>query len=98
LFERIHRFLLHSFNYSAQRWALAAVGGSVDSPSKRKKLEARQKPKKRGTYPPSAACRVGGRFGTRDSQPEKDSTADLTKLWHVPLLFSTDKYPDLKKY
>ena len=39
----------------AQRLALAAVGGRVDKPSKRKKLKARKTPKKRAAYPPSAA-------------------------------------------
>jgi hypothetical protein len=41
--------------YSAQRLALAAVGGRVDSPSKRKKLKARKMLKKRGAYPKSAS-------------------------------------------
>ncbi len=45
---------------AAERSALAAVGGSVDSPSKRKKPKARQMPKKRGAYPPSVARLLGG--------------------------------------
>ncbi len=40
---------------AAQRWALAAVGGSVDSPSKREKPKARKMPQKRGAYPKSGA-------------------------------------------
>ena len=53
----------------AQRLALAAVGGRVDSPSKREKLKAREMLKKRGAYPPSAARIVGGIFGRPDSKP-----------------------------
>jgi hypothetical protein len=54
-------------------------------------------PKKRAAYPPSAARCVGGRLGTHGSQPEKDSSAHLTTLWHVPFLFSTDKHPNLPR-
>jgi hypothetical protein len=46
---------------ATQRGALAAVGGRVDSPSKREKLKAREISKKRGAYPPSAARIVGWR-------------------------------------
>jgi hypothetical protein len=40
---------------AAQRLALAAWGGSVDSPPKRRKLKAMKTLKKRGAYPKSAA-------------------------------------------
>jgi hypothetical protein len=50
-----------------QRRALAAVGGRVDSPSKREKPKARKMPKKRGAYPPSAARCVGRTLGTQAS-------------------------------
>ena len=46
---------LSKLSQTAQRLVLAAVGGSVDSPSKRKKLKATKMPKKRAAYPPSAA-------------------------------------------
>jgi hypothetical protein len=60
--EAIIRFMCHLLSsVSAQRLALAAVGGRVDSPSKRKKLKATKMPKKRAAYPPSAA-RCVGRF------------------------------------
>jgi hypothetical protein len=45
--------------FSTQRPALAAVGGRVDAPSKRKKPKAKKTLKKRAAYPPSAARRVG---------------------------------------
>jgi hypothetical protein len=61
------------------------------------KTQSWKKAKKRGDSPPSTACRVGGRLGTPDSKPEKDSTARLTTLWHVPLLFATDKHHNLLK-
>ena len=44
---------------AAQRLALAAVGGRVDSPSKRESAEARKMLKKRGAYPKSGARCVG---------------------------------------
>jgi hypothetical protein len=44
---------------TAQRLALAAVGGRVDEPSKREKPKAKKKAKKRAAYPPSAARCVG---------------------------------------
>jgi len=40
------------------------------------KTQSQKTAEKRAAYPPSSARCVGGRFGTRDSQPEKDSTAD----------------------
>jgi hypothetical protein len=46
---------------------------------------------KRADSPASSARCVGGRFGTQDSKPEKETTAILTKLLHAYYLFSTDK-------
>ena len=40
---------------TAQRLALPAWGGSVESPSKRDSAEAKKKLKKRGAYPESGA-------------------------------------------
>ena len=42
-------------NYAAQRSALPAWGGSVNSPSKRDSPQARKVLKKRGAYPKSGA-------------------------------------------
>jgi hypothetical protein len=44
---------------TAQRLALPAWGGRVDSLSKREKLEAAKNAKKRGAYPKSGARCVG---------------------------------------
>jgi len=44
---------------AAQRLALAAVGESVESPSKREKSKASKTAKKRAAHPPSAARIVG---------------------------------------
>jgi hypothetical protein len=52
-------YLLFQVMLYSQRLALAAVDWSVDSPSKRKKLKATQKLKKRAAHPSSAARIVG---------------------------------------
>jgi hypothetical protein len=62
--------------FSAQRLALAAWGGRVDSPSKREKLKVTKKAQKRGAYPKSAA-RYVGRFLTRCTLRRKPFPIDL---------------------
>ena len=47
---------------TAQRLALAAWGGRVDSSSKRDKAQSQKKLKKRGAYPKSGARIVSWRF------------------------------------
>ena len=47
---------------TAQRLALAAWGGRVDSSSKRDKAQSQKKLKKRGAYPKSGARFVGLRL------------------------------------
>jgi hypothetical protein len=41
---------------------------------------------------------LGGVSERQTPSLTKASIAEPTKLLHVPLLFSTDKYPDLKKH
>jgi hypothetical protein len=57
--ERVNHFCAGLKVTAAQRLALAAVGGRVDSPSKQETLKATKMPKKRAAYPPSAARCVG---------------------------------------
>jgi hypothetical protein len=61
----------------AQRPALAAVGGRVDAPSKRKKPKAGKMLKKRAAHPPSAARFVGRRSRDELDHHEHDSVKHL---------------------
>ena len=79
---------------ASQRSALAAVGGRVDSPSKRKKLKAAKMLKKRGAYPPSAARIVRRIHRTQDSLPEHQHHYRFDKLLHMIQPLATDKKHD----
>jgi len=86
--------------FSAQRLALPASGRRADSLSKQDSAEAKKTLKKRAESHLSGARFVGGHLGRHDFEPEKDATAELTKLFHVPLLFSISQLsrPDLFRY
>ena len=57
------------FLLGAQRLALPAWGGRVDSPSKRESAEAKKMPKKRGAYPKSGARCVRRFFAQQSPSP-----------------------------
>jgi len=90
--------MVQQIKSSAQRLALLAVGGSVDSLSKRKKLKARKLPKNAPRTHRQVHAVLGGVSDCKSPCLHKASTTELTKLLHVPLRFSTDKYPDLPKH
>jgi hypothetical protein len=70
----------------------------VDAPSKRKKLEARQKPKNAARTHRQLHAVLGGVSERKTPSLLKTSTTQLTILWHAPLPISIDKYPDLPKH
>jgi hypothetical protein len=76
------------FTSAAQRGALAAVGGRVDSPPKREKPKARKKLKKRAAYPPSAA-RCVRRFLLCKTRWLKKET-----VTNMPFIFQNSKQAD----
>ena len=62
---------------AAQRLALPAWGGRVDSLSKRESAKARKMPKKRGAYPKSGHAVLGGVLIMTDSLGREGVATDL---------------------
>jgi hypothetical protein len=90
--------MIFSLPKSTQRFALAAVGGRVDSPSKREKPEAKQMLKNARPTHRQLHALLGGVSERKTPCLPKTSAARLTKLLHVRLLFSTDKNHNLFEY